>query len=954
METISAIKEEAILTEDFSEAFGSTAPPEWTIEVLEGNPETDSWRFDNPGERTFLDSFDNFEGNFAVYDSDALSDDGVAESVVLKSPIFDASGSEEVYLLFDQYYGGIATGDFASQVYVEASADGENWEEVYFSNTGATLTNSPTLDLTEELAGEENAQIRFRFDGNWSFLWAIDNVEVYDFLSPGITTPLIDAVGVSEDNVPDPLDFQFALESRPTAPVTLSFEVDGEQLESIESLTFTSDNWFEPQTSVVRAIDDGIDEGNDQISLVSVTVESEDSNYDGLEVEDVAVQITDNAIPGFTSYRTVEKTFEDLSSLAEANPDIASWIDIGDSYDKVTPGGAEGYDIYSIELTNKNSGIDNKPTLYVEGAIHAREYTTAEMVTRFAEELVGGYGKDADTTWLLDYFKVAVVPIVNPDGRKFAEQGYLWRKNTNPNPPPGEEPAPFPNYGVDLNRNFGSKWGEIEGGSSGNPGSNTYRGSEPFSEPETQAVRDYVTALFPDQKGPGEYDPAPSDTTGIFIDVHSYGNLLLYPFGWTELPAPNKKELETLGRKFGYFTGLDGEAYDVSQAVGLYPTDGTTDDWAYQELGIASYTFELGTEFFQDTEYFEETIVPEMMPTLMYAAKSAYRPYQTSFGPDTIEVSTDLTQLVAGTEVTLNATADDTRYDDGEIESLDSGDEPVQNIAQARYSIDNPSWVEGVEFYSLESVDGELDSSVEQLTATIDTSELEAGRHTVFIESQDANGNFGVPTAVFIDVIDFPEDAAIVNGTNEKETLIGTEDKEVIYARDGDDTVAGGLGDDLLFGNNGTDVLFGDRYRILPSEEDGGNDIIYGGEGDDYIDGKAGDDTLYGENGNDYILGNNGNDLIVGGSGDDTLVGDNLYQSEGNDIFVLETKGTDVIVDFAVEDDLIKLPETISFGELSISQDRQDTLIDYQSATLAVLRDVKADTLTESSFVSAD
>ncbi len=943
-------EEESILSEDFSEASGSTPPPGWSMEVLAGNPETDSWRFDNPGERAQLEDFESFEGNFAVYDSDALSDDGIAESIVLESPVFDVSDSEEVYLLFDQYYGGIATGDFASQIYVEASTDGDNWEEVYFSDTGTTLTNSPTLDLTEELAGEENAQVRFRFDGNWSFLWAIDNIEIFDFLSPGITTPLTD-VGVSEDNVPDPLSFQFALESRPTAPVTLSFEVDGEQLESIESITFTSDNWFEPQTSVVTAIDDGIDEGNDQISMVSVTVESEDPNYDGLEVEDVAVQITDSAIPGFISYRTVEKTYEDLSALAEANSDIASWIDIGDSYDKVTEGGAEGYDIYAIELTNKNNGIEDKPTLYVEGAIHAREYTTAEMVTRFAEELVAGYGEDADMTWLLDYCKIAIVPIVNPDGRKFAEQGYLWRKNTNPNPPPGEEPAPFPNYGVDLNRNFSSKWGEIPGGSSGDPASNTYRGDAPFSEPETQAVRDYVTSLFPDQKKPGDFVPASDDTTGIFLDVHSFGNLILYPYGWTELPAPNKKGLETLGRKFGYFTGLDGEAYDVAQAVGLYPTDGTTDDWAYGELGIPSYTFELGTTFFQDTEYFEDIIVPEMMPSLMYAAKAAYRPYRTPAGPETIEVDTDVTQVVSGTEVILTATADDTRYDDGDTDSLDSVDEPVQNIAQARYSIDSPSWIEGTEFFSLESVDGDLDSSVEELTATIDTSNLTPGRHTVFIESQDANGNFGVPSAVFIEVIDFDSSATVTKGSENAEVLQGAETSDVIYGLGGDDTVAGRQGDDLIFGNEGDDILRGDENLVLPTGNPGGNDLIYGGEGNDSIDGKGGDDSLYGEAGDDYILGNIGSDLIVGGYGNDTLAGDDLYSTEGSDTFVLASEGTDVILDFTVGSDLIELPEEISYPQLSITQDRQDTLIDFEEMTLAVLRDVDATTLTESSFV---
>ena len=84
--------------------------------------------------------------------------------------------------------------------------DGTNWEQVYFSDTDEILTVALTIDLTEELAGEENAQIRFRFDGNWSFLWALDNIEIGD--APGIKEPT-QLVGVSEDNVPDPLNLTY-------------------------------------------------------------------------------------------------------------------------------------------------------------------------------------------------------------------------------------------------------------------------------------------------------------------------------------------------------------------------------------------------------------------------------------------------------------------------------------------------------------------------------------------------------------------------------------------------------------------------------------------------------------------------------------------------------------------------------------------------------------------------
>ena len=227
---------------------------------------------------------------------------------------------------------------------------------------------------------------------------------------------------------------------------------------------------------------------------------------------------TSDFIPGFPSYRTVEKTFSDLATLAANNYNIASWSDIGDSYNKVTSGSKDGYDIYALELTNKSIGgyinlpdgkggtILGKPTLYIQGSIHPREYTTAELATRFGEHLVNNYGKDPEITWLLDYFKIAIVPIVNPDGRKIAEEGILQRTNAN---------------AVDLNRNYNFKWdppGEKTSTDRNNDPDKTYRGSAPASEPEVQALQDYVSLLFPDQRDESnDANPAKSDATGVYI-----------------------------------------------------------------------------------------------------------------------------------------------------------------------------------------------------------------------------------------------------------------------------------------------------------------------------------------------------------------------------------------------------------------------------------------------------
>jgi murein tripeptide amidase MpaA len=939
---------ETYFAEDFSGASGATPPPGWTVNVIEGNPETDLWRFDNPGNRDEINQPFNpdFDNPVAVYDSDFLSDDDVAENIALESPVFDVSDAEAVILQFDQVYGGIAAGINASEVFVEAY-NGTEWQSVYSSNTGNYDINTPIVDLTEALSGSSEAQVRFRFDGNWSYLWALDNVRITDNLASGVTTPS-GLVGVSESNVSDPLDFQFALQSRPTSDVTLSFTVDGEQLQPIQSITFTEDNWFVPQTSVVQAIADDIVEGEDQSTSVTVTVTSDDPNYKGLVVEDVPVEITETTIPGYTSYRTVEKTYSDLSELATLNPNLARWVDIGDSYDKATPGGAEGYDIYSLEITNQNSQLaEEKPIFFVQGAIHAREYSTTEAVTRFAEQLIANYGTDPDTTWILDNFEVRVVPIVNPDGRKFAEQGYSWRKNTNP----GDGTAEFPNYGVDLNRNYASKWGEIgEEAASTDPADLTYQGTAPFSEPESQALRDYLLETFPDTKGPDDFDPASEDTSGVYIDVHSFGDLILYPFGWTDQPAPNQEALRNLGLKFGYFTGLVDQAYDVSQAIGLYPTSGTTDDWVYSTLGVPGYTFELGTAFFQDTETFESTIVNEVIPAFFYAAKSARSPYKTAGSPDVTGVKVDLSQVLAGATVELSATADSTRKGDG-ITGTTPDDLEIPEpeiIGGARYSIGAPSWAKETTTFELFAADGAFDEAVEELTGTIDTTGFGVGRYTVFVESADADGNYGVPTAVFLDVLEAPSaNATVFDGDAEADRYTGGSGSDTIYGRDSDDVLAGGLGDDLIIGGDGNDLLRGDKNTSSSVSGPGGDDVIYGGRGSDRISGKRGDDKLYGDAGDDVLYGDAGDDLLWGGAGRDRL-----YGGAGSDTYTIGVGGgTDYVQGFEVGKDLIGLVGTLSFGQLSVTQERNNTLIKYGDDVFAVLNRVNASALSEATFV---
>jgi hypothetical protein len=450
-------------------------------------------------------------------------------------------------------------------------------------------------------------------------------------------------------------------------------------------------------------------------------------------------------IPSFPCYRTVEETLATGAALAAAHPTLASWIDIGDSWEKSSPGGLPGYDLMVLKLTN-SAIAGPKPVLWVEGAIHARELVSPETVTRYAEHLLANYGTDPDITWILDHHEIHALLVTNPDGRKHAETGLSWRKNTNEN-----YCGPTSNdRGADLNRNFDFEWGCC-GGSSGDPCWETYRGPSASSDPETQAVQNYVASVIPDQRPDDLVTPAGEDTMGVFIDVHSHGGDVFTPFGFQTPPAPNDTQMLTLARKYAYFTGYE------ARLGSAYPVDGTTKDWAYGRLGVPAFTFELGTRFDQQCAPFESTIYPDNLQTLLYAAKAVRRPYTQPAGPDAVSVTAHPNVVAPGDPVLLTAVADDTRYEPG------SG-EPSQHVVAAEIYLDVPPWGNGATAAAMVPVDGSFDSAIESVEGVLNTAGLADGRHTVFVRAQDAAGHWGVVSAAFLWIVD-PDTAGHLVGT---------------------------------------------------------------------------------------------------------------------------------------------------------------------------------------------
>ncbi|KFX68532.1 carboxypeptidase [Pseudomonas taeanensis MS-3] len=504
----------------------------------------------------------------------------------------------------------------------------------------------------------------------------------------------------------------------------LVMELNDEEMQKLQVFGFT----FAPATEFIEKRNQVLTNMQNRLQLKSQAAVSS-----SMEAASASI----SGIPGYSCYATVEETFAVAAEMASSKPTLAQWLDVGDSWEKSSNQG--GYDMRVLKLTNQTKG-GNKPKLFINSAIHAREYTTAALTLDFARWLVDGYGEDADATWILDNHEVHIMLMANPDGRKKAETGLSWRKNANQN----YCGTNSNNRGADLNRNFSFGWNSTNGqGSSGSQCNDTYRGPSAGSEPEIQALENYVRSLWPDRRGPGLNDAAPSDTSGIHLDVHSYSELVLWPWGDTSNLAPNGSALQTLGRKFAFFNG-----YSPQQSIGLYPTDGTSDGISYGELGVAAFTFELGTQFFQNCSTYNNTIKPNNLPALIYAAKVVRTPYITAAGPDVTSVSLSgsagTTGVPAGTEVTLSGTVSDARFNNS------NGTESTQAINAVEYYIDQAPWESGATPAALLASDGSFNSTTEAFSGGLITAGLSEGKHLVYVRGRDSSNTWGAVSASFL------------------------------------------------------------------------------------------------------------------------------------------------------------------------------------------------------------
>ena len=305
----------------------------------------------------------------------------------------------------------------------------------------------------------------------------------------------------------------------------------------------------------------------DHVVAQASEAQAERLEHMGYNVEQV--EMTETYLSTFataeeaTGYHSVETLEQDLRALSEGQPDIVELREVGRS--------VEQRPIWALRIGERRGSARK---LLFTGCHHAREWISVEVPYLLAEHLVQHANEQPVADWL-GRGEIWVVPMMNPDGHEFSRTEFrLWRKNRRPNVDGS--------FGVDPNRNYGYMWGTLNVSTSSHvPSDTTYVGPRAFSEPETRAIRDLIGREL---------------MSGV-LTYHSYSQLILYPWGYTDsaiVDPEDRDEITRLAERMQALIGdVHGQTYIAQQSSQLYPTAGDTTDWTYGAYDLPSLTIEL-------------------------------------------------------------------------------------------------------------------------------------------------------------------------------------------------------------------------------------------------------------------------------------------------------------------------------------------------------------------------
>ncbi|MDQ3048676.1 MAG: M14 family metallopeptidase, partial [Bacteroidota bacterium] len=221
----------------------------------------------------------------------------------------------------------------------------------------------------------------------------------------------------------------------------------------------------------------------------------------------------------------------------------------------------EGRPMYWMKISDNPLTDETEPEVFYNSAHHAREPASVSQLILYMYYLCENYAGNPEVQYLVNNSEMYFMPLTNPDGYVYNETtdpagGGMWRKNRRDNG--------GGSFGVDINRNYGYNWAYDNVGSSPSKWSETYRGTAAFSEAESQNIRDFSNA----------------HTFRLSLNNHTYGNLLIYSYGYAPAFMPDSAQFYEYG---SHLTTYNKYSFGTAPQTVLYPTNGSVDDWQYGE-----------------------------------------------------------------------------------------------------------------------------------------------------------------------------------------------------------------------------------------------------------------------------------------------------------------------------------------------------------------------------------
>lgn len=339
------------------------------------------------------------------------------------------------------------------------------------------------------------------------------------------------------------------------------------------------------------------DPGN-YIEIMALPEQVEGLRNEGFHIEYLGANFQE--LPGAgrlkaaPEYHDYQETMDELADLAGRYPDIADLSIIGTS--------VLGRDIACLKISDQVQSDEDEIPILICGNHHGNEVLSVEATLYQLNYILSNYGTDPEVTDWVDRYEIWFIPMLNPDGREAV-------RRTNEN-------------GIDLNRNYG-----FEHTLGGNHG-------EPFSEPETRAIRDFVA----------DHPPA------LSLTYHTSGRYVLYSWTHTDDGAPDSTAMIYLGNKIAesivFPQGASTGHYTLLQGGRWYFTAGEYCDYLYSTFNTLAFTVEMWTQQNPDP-----AVIPQVVERNLEGFKTLLR--QASKSGVTGKVTDKLTGEAVVVEVSI-------------------------------------------------------------------------------------------------------------------------------------------------------------------------------------------------------------------------------------------------------------------------------------------------------------